>query len=175
MAAWGKSCRHWSLLIKFFLLVTYICSFVGSNQEQLYLLIALKTKDKWDSAKWAKWAKILKITQQDNQLCSPTCLFPFACLHQNIQLSHLKSEKSVVLGTIIKMESGNLSFLSTSKTDVSSKVLRTLLSCFQAEYPQLDILNNSRFLQVEKGEVIANTVHITKFAVKVLFILSLHG
>ena len=44
--------------------------FVRLNQEQLYVLIALKIREKKDWAKWARWAKILKITHTDDQLCS---------------------------------------------------------------------------------------------------------
>ena len=60
--------------------------FVRSNQKQLYLLTALKIREKWNWAKWARWAKIFKIIQPDNQLCTLSCFLVFACLNQNIIL-----------------------------------------------------------------------------------------
>ena len=53
--------------------------FVRSNQGQLYVLMALKIREKYDWAKWARWAKMLKIIWADNQLCSLTCFLVFAC------------------------------------------------------------------------------------------------
>ena len=41
-----KSPKHWSLLITFLFLVTAMLLFVRSNQEQLYVLIAQKIREK---------------------------------------------------------------------------------------------------------------------------------
>ena len=54
----------------------------------LQILIALEIREKYDCAKWVRWVKMLKITQPDNQLCSLTCCFVFACSHRNIYFSH---------------------------------------------------------------------------------------
>ena len=59
-----------------------------------HLFIPFKIKKK-DWAKWAKWARILKNTLTDEQLCSLTCFFVFACSdkYQNNYLSYLKLKR----------------------------------------------------------------------------------
>ena len=41
-----KSCEHWSLFAKLLSSITAIFLFVTSNQEQLYVLIAVKIREK---------------------------------------------------------------------------------------------------------------------------------
>ena len=100
------SIDHFSLCFQLQLLRFFL--FVRSNQEQLYVLNALKIREKFDLAKWARWAKILKITHPDDQLkYSKTSsqmssyahwhIFLYLHAHTSIQtffhLSNLNSEK----------------------------------------------------------------------------------
>ena len=55
--------------------------FVRSNQEQLYVLIALKIREKLNWAKWARWAKSL------NQTTSYAHWHAFLYLHAHIKIS----------------------------------------------------------------------------------------
>ena len=48
--------------------------------------------------------KILKIIQPDDLLCSLTYVLVFACLHQNIYLSHLKSKQKIELTELNELE-----------------------------------------------------------------------
>ena len=79
--------------------------FVKLNQEQLYVLNALKIREKLNWAKWARWAQILKITHPDDQLCSLTCSSICMLRHVSKHLSiPFKIRKKTELNELSELE-----------------------------------------------------------------------
>ena len=79
--------------------------FVKLNQEQLYVLNALKIREKLNWAKWARWAQILKITHPDDQLCSLICSFICMLRHVSKYLSiPFKIRKKTELNELSELE-----------------------------------------------------------------------
>ena len=54
---------------------------------------------------------MLKLTQPNNQLCSPTCIFVFECSHQNIYLSILLNEQGDFISACLNMYQNITSFI----------------------------------------------------------------
>ena len=81
-----KTCQWAELLIcervfKYSSLFTILLKSITTRWNKVHLFIIFKIREK-EQAKWAKWARILEIPLTDEQLCSLTCFFLFACLNK---------------------------------------------------------------------------------------------